>query len=240
MKRVQAYGVALALALGLSAGQVHAERGGQPSRGAPPETLPEPSTPTAPSSDDVRTQPAVTEAPRAPAVNASDPAYASALRLGTGIALGASLALPRLYLGEGASDRPGYAAALNARYVATRMLSVVGELGLVSVGFTNALSNQSGVMAMGGLEARLPFSEHASDQALLRGGLGYESLTVRGTKFQSSNVLLRLGGGYRRLVSPSLAVEVLGELSPALVLPEQGDARLNVLVGLSVGVVVGL
>lgn len=171
----------------------------------------------------------------------TDQANASPLRYGKGIVLGPTVNLPRFFVGDGApgTDELAYGAALALRYSTGRTLSLVSELGLGGVGESGASTSKSGPLLMAGLEVRLPISRLAGDHLLLRGGLGYERYVVSGTRAISDNLLGRFAFGYRHVFGPSIGLEVLADGGPVLVLPENGDSRVNGVIGASTAFVVG-
>jgi hypothetical protein len=169
----------------------------------------------------------------------ADAAEASPLRYGSGVVLGPFLHLPRFWLGEGASRKLAYGVGLALRYSTGPTVSIISELGYAGIGTSGEASARSGPLLMGGIELRLPVSRYAGDHILLRGGLGYERQVVSGTRAVSDNVLGRFGLGFRHVFGPSLALELLADGGPAYVIPENGDSRLNAVVGASIAFVVG-
>jgi hypothetical protein len=170
----------------------------------------------------------------------ADAAETSPLRYGSGFVLGPFVQLPRFFVGEGAAPgRLAYAVGGAFRYSTGSTLSIISELGFGGIGTSGAASAKSGPVLMGGVELRFPISRFAGDHLLLRGGLGFERYVVSGTRAVSSNVLGRFAFGYRHVFGPSLGLEVLADGGPALVIPENGDNRINGVIGLSMAFVVG-
>jgi hypothetical protein len=170
----------------------------------------------------------------------ADSADKSPLRYGTGFVLGPFVQMPRFFLGDGAAPgRLAYAVGGAFRYVASSTVSVITELGYAGIGTSGENTSQSGPLLMGGVELRFPVSRWAADHLLLRGGVGYERYVFSGTRAVSNDLLGRFAFGYRHVFGPSIGLEFLADGGPVMVFPENGDTRINGVIGLSIAFVVG-
>jgi hypothetical protein len=169
----------------------------------------------------------------------ADAAESSPLRHGTGVVLGPFLHMPRFFVGEGASSRLAYGVGATLRYSTGPTVSIISELGFAGIGTSGANTSQSGPLLMAGVELRLPITKYASDNILLRGGVGYERYVVTGSRSINDNLLGRFAVGYRHVFGPSIGIEFLIDGGPAYVIPESADNRLNAVIGGSVAFVVG-
>lgn len=168
----------------------------------------------------------------------ADEAENSPLRYGEGIILGAFLHIPRYFLGEGTSKDMGYGVGGTLRWSTGPTVTLLGEVGYVGQGTQGENTSSGGPLLMGGVELRMPISRYASDQVLLRGGLGYERYKVSGTNLASDVLLGRFGVGFRHIFGPSLGFEVLFDGGPAYVMPEVSDNRVVGLVSGSAALLV--
>lgn len=169
----------------------------------------------------------------------ADSADGSPLRYGRGVVLGPVVHLPRFFLGDGANKDLGYGVALGLRYSTGPVLSLISEIGFSGVGTDGTNTSSSGPLLLGGIELRIPVSRFAGDHLLVRGGLGYERPITTGTRAVNDVVLGRFGFGFRHVFGPSLGFELLADGGPAYFIPENGDGRLNFVVGGSAAFVVG-
>jgi hypothetical protein len=163
----------------------------------------------------------------------------SPLRYGSGLVLGPFVHLPRFFVGEKAATDLAYGTGLALRYSTGSTITLVSELGYAGIGTSGENTAQAGPLLMAGVEARLALSNWASDHLLLRAGIGYERYVVSGTRAVNGNVLGRFALGYRHVFGPAVGLELLADGGPALVVPENGDSRLNGVIGGSVAFVVG-
>lgn len=168
----------------------------------------------------------------------TDEAETSPLRYGEGIIIGAFLHIPRYFLGEGTSKDMGFGVGGTLRWSTGPTVSLIGEIGYAGTGTQGANTSTGGPLLMGGVELRLPITRYASDQILLRGGLGYERYKVTGTNLASNVLLGRFGVGFRHVFGPSLGFEILFDGGPAYVMPEVSDNRLVGLVSGSAALLV--
>jgi hypothetical protein len=168
----------------------------------------------------------------------ADEAETSPLRHGEGIILGAFLHLPRYFLGEGETKDMGYGVGGALRWSTGPSVSLISEIGYAGVGTAGANSSKGGLLLLGGVELRLPISRYASDQVVLRGGLGYERYTVSQTRLVSHYLLARGGVGFRHIFGPSLGFEILFDGGPAYVMPEVSDNRVVGMVSASAALLV--
>lgn len=170
----------------------------------------------------------------------ADAADKSPLRYGSGFVLGPFVHMPRFFVGDGASfDNLAYAVGGTFRYSTGPTVTLMSELGYAGIGTAGENSSSSGPILMGGVELRLPISHFASDHLLLRGGAGYERFVVSGTRAVSNALAGRFAFGYRHVFGPSLGLEALADGGPIIIFPENGDSRINGVIGLSVAFVVG-
>jgi hypothetical protein len=157
----------------------------------------------------------------------ADDADNSALRYGEGFILGAFLHFPRYFVGDGANSDAGYGVGGTLRYAFGGALSLTSEFGFAGVGTGGANSSANGPLLAVGAELKIPVTRYASDQILLKGGLGYERYTVSGTRISSSVLLGRFAVGFRHVFGPSLAFDLLFDGGPAYFIPEVGDSALR-------------
>ena len=67
----------------------------------------------------------------------------------------------------------------------------------------------------------------ASNQILLKGGLGYERYVQSGSRITNNLLLGRFAAGFRHVFGPSIALDLLFDGGPAYVIPETGDNMLR-------------
>lgn len=168
----------------------------------------------------------------------SDDADRSPLRYGEGFILGAFLHFPRYFVGDGASSDVGYGVGATLRYALGGALTLTSEVGFAGVGTGGANSSANGPLLAAGAELKIPITRYASDQILLKGGLGYERYTVSGTRIASNVLLGRFAVGYRHVFGPSLALDFLIDGGPAYFIPEVGDNQMRGYVGGSFAILV--
>jgi hypothetical protein len=169
----------------------------------------------------------------------ADAAASSPLRAGKGFVLGAFLHMPRFWVGDGADNDLAYGVGGTLRYALGSVLSLTSELGWSGIGTAGESTAKSGPLLMGGVELRIPVTRWATDQLLLRGGLGYERHVVSGNRAVTDNLLGRIAFGYRHVFGTSIALELLADGGPAYAIPERGDNRVNAVLGGSAAFLVG-
>jgi hypothetical protein len=157
----------------------------------------------------------------------ADDADYSALRYGEGFIIGAFLHFPRYFVGDGAPGDAGYGVGGTLRYAMGGALTLTSEFGFAGVGTGGANSAMSGPLLAAGAELKIPITRYASDQILLKGGLGYERYTVSGTRIASNVILGRFALGFRHVFGPSLAFDLLFDGGPAYFIPEVGDNKMR-------------
>lgn len=153
----------------------------------------------------------------------ADDADHSPLRYGEGFIIGAFLHFPRYFVGDGTTGDAGYGVGGTLRYALGGALTLTSEFGFAGVGTGGANSSASGPLLAAGAELKIPITRYASDQILLKGGLGYERYTVSGTRIASNVLLGRFAVGFRHVFGPSLALDLLFDGGPAYFIPEVGD-----------------
>jgi hypothetical protein len=157
----------------------------------------------------------------------ADDADNSPLRYGEGFIIGAFLHFPRYFVGDGATGDAGYGVGGTLRYALGGALTLTSEFGFAGIGTGGANSSASGPLLAAGAELKIPITRYASDQILLKGGLGYERYTVSGTRVASNVILGRFALGYRHVFGPSLAFDLLFDGGPAYFIPEVGDNKMR-------------
>lgn len=157
----------------------------------------------------------------------ADDADNSALRYGEGFIIGAFLHFPRYFVGDGTSGDAGYGVGGTLRYALGGAVTLTSEFGFAGVGTGGQNSSANGPLLAAGIELKIPISRYASDQILLKGGLGYERYTVTGTRAASNVLLGRFAAGFRHVFGPSLALDLLLDGGPAYFIPESGDSVLR-------------
>ena len=154
----------------------------------------------------------------------ADDADNSALRYGEGFIIGAFLHFPRYFVGDGATSDAGYGVGGTLRYALGGALTLTSEFGFAGVGTGGSNTSASGPLLAAGVELKIPITRYASDQILLKGGLGYERYTVSGTRVATNGLLGRFAVGFRHVFGPSLAFDLLFDGGPAYFIPEVGDS----------------
>lgn len=157
----------------------------------------------------------------------ADDADGSPLRYGEGFIFGVFLHFPRYFFEQGGVSDAGYGVGATLRYAMGGSLTLISEFGFAGIGEGGATSARSGPLLMAGAELKIPITRYASDQILLRGGLGYERYTVSGTRVASNVLLGRFAAGYRHVFGPSVAFDLLVDGGPAYFIPEGGDNRMS-------------
>lgn len=155
----------------------------------------------------------------------ADDAESSALRYGEGWIFGVFLHFPRYFIESNGLSEPGYGVGATLRYAFGGAVTFVSEFGFAGVGEGGANSSKNGPLLMAGIELKIPISRYASDQILLKGGLGFERYTISGTRAINNTLLGRFAVGYRHVFGPSIALDLLIDGGPAYTIPNDGDNR---------------
>ncbi len=172
----------------------------------------------------------------------ADQAYESPLRLGTGPVVGVYFGL-RQFVGGSAPSGLGYAGGFALRHSFGRVVSLVGEIGYVSIDNTYGFADGLGMHV--GLEFRAALNRYGSDSLVFGFGPGHENYRDSVTTASSSVFLGRARLGYRHVFGPSIGVELSFDPAVALVHPYNlpfgvpADDRIEGLLGGSLGLVVG-
>ncbi|MFO0742322.1 MAG: tetratricopeptide repeat protein [Labilithrix sp.] len=174
-----------------------------------------------------------------------DQANASALRLGHGLVVGAFLGIPRYFIIDGTTSNLSYMAGARVGYSTGRWITLYGELGLS--GLTSGAEEQrdrnrnsnTGVLTALGAELRLGLNDRASDQILVRLGVGYEHLVNENNRAVLHLVPGRLGLGYRHVFGPSVGLEVLVDGGPGVAIDENSNTQFFVGIAGNFGIAVG-
>lgn len=174
-----------------------------------------------------------------------DQANASALRYGHGVVIGAFLGVPRYFIVDGTTSDFSYMAGARLGYATGKYFTLFAELGLSGFVYSkgeardrNRNSNTGPLTALGA-EIRIPFTDRASDQILLRLGVGYEHLVNESNRAVTHLVPGRLALGYRHVFGPSVGLDILVDGGPGVAIDENSNSQFLIGIGGNLGLSLG-
>lgn len=134
-------------------------------------------------------------------------ANGSALRRGSGPVLGV-IGGPRFFsASDGGGVETGFLIGGTLRYSMNKTTSLVVDLGYSAIEGQGTASSAGGLMALGGVEFRVPLDPMVNNSFIAGIGLGYERYKVASQGLVTSVVIPRGRIGFRHVFGPSFGLE---------------------------------